>query len=249
MVPPRGVSVRSNPIQTLKDVIDMMNRTTTSKVTMRETKSSVWIDLFWTQGEIKPPWSAELYVANLMLSAFRGVLGTGWQPQEMKMLAARRPIASMSALPDCPIAWQAASISLAIGKRDMVKRLAPPQAPLARIPETSVPDLSEASAEMVRTAIEGLLCNENLKLVEIADHFGLTQRSFQRQLDRFDLKFGSILDDYRVSRAMSVLRSENISMTELSLDLGYDHPQNFARAFRRRVGQSPREFRNTMLTT
>lgn len=248
MVPSRGVPILSNPMQTLRSVVEVMNRTTTSYIRMRTTKRSFWVDLFWTHGEEKPPWSAELYVACLMISTFRGVLGKSWVPQRMKLLSAHRSKASVSALPDCPLDWHAPSISLAIDKNDMVFRLTRPSEISGDVAETKVPDLSTASPETVRQAIEGLLVQDNLGLSEIAECFGLSKRSFQRQLDAFDLKFGIVLDDYRVSRAISSLRSGEVSITELSLDLGYDHPQNFSRAFKRRVGQSPREFRKTLQT-
>lgn len=246
MVPARGVKCFSGPIQTLQSVVRIINRTTTSVIRLRETERDVWIDLRWTNGENNPPWSAELYVACLLINTLRGVLGSGWRPRQMKMLSARRDSVGFSALPDCPIQWQAATISVAVEKDDLARRLTPLSSPHPNLPEVSVSDLSEASAETVRAAIEGLLCHEGLKLAEVASCFGLTQRSFQRRLDGLNLKFGDILDDFRITQAMRVLRQESVSVTDLALDLGYDHPQNFARAFRRRVGLSPRGYRNAL---
>ncbi len=246
MVPARGVVCFSGPIQTLQSVVRILNRTTTSVFRLRETERDVWIDLHWTHGENNPPWSAELYVACLMINSFRGVLGSGWQPSKMKMLSTRRYNAGLSALPDCPIQWQAGTISVAVEKDDLARRLAASNSPHPDLPEVLISDLSEASAETVRAAIEGLLCHESIKLAEVANCFGLAQRSFQRRLDGLNLKFGDILDDFRITQAMRVLRQESVSVTDLALDLGYDHPQNFARAFRRRVGLSPRRYRNAL---
>ena len=246
MVPPRGAASLSGPVQTLRSIVNMMNCTSTSATRLRETKSDVWIDLRWTQGESKPPWSAELYVLHLMISTLRNVLGSDWRPSQIKMLSGRRHRVDVSGLSDCQIQWQAETISVAIVKDDLVRRLAPAHSPHTEGLEVSAQDLSEASAEAVRAAIEGLLCHESLKLSEVADCFGLTQRSFQRRLVSLDLKFGDIVDDFRITRAMRVLRQEYVSVTDLALDLGYDHPQNFARAFRRRVGLSPRRYRNAL---
>ena len=51
----------------------------------------------------------------------------------------------------------------------------------------------------------------------------------------------------RVERAKRLLRDRNRSVLEVSLQVGFDHPNNFARAFRRMAGISPSEFRRECL--
>jgi AraC-like DNA-binding protein len=47
----------------------------------------------------------------------------------------------------------------------------------------------------------------------------------------------------RVARAGELLRSTSLSVLEVSLDLGFQHQNNFARAFRRVTGMTPSHFR------
>lgn len=49
----------------------------------------------------------------------------------------------------------------------------------------------------------------------------------------------------RVVRASELLRDTSLSILQVSLDLGFEHPNNFARAFRRVTGVSPTRFRQT----
>lgn len=49
----------------------------------------------------------------------------------------------------------------------------------------------------------------------------------------------------RVIRASELLRDTRLSILQVSLDLGFEHPNNFARAFRRVTGVSPTRFRQT----
>lgn len=51
----------------------------------------------------------------------------------------------------------------------------------------------------------------------------------------------------RVERAKRLLRDRNSSVLDISLQVGFDHPNNFARVFRRTVGISPTEFRRDCL--
>jgi AraC-like DNA-binding protein len=47
----------------------------------------------------------------------------------------------------------------------------------------------------------------------------------------------------RVTRASELLRNTNLSVLEVSLDLGFQHQNNFTRAFRRVTGMTPTHFR------
>ena len=196
-----------------------------------------------------PLGAPRLYVTGLMLVYLRSVLGADWRPAAMKMLSPRSPARERAGLPDCPIQWSAPTISAAIDKQDMAVRLAgslPGQGDGE--PVTTIPNLSGASPGLVCETIFGLLRQEDRSMSDVANCFGLTRRSFHRRLDGFGLNFRQIVDSFRIERAMNVLRLEDVSVTELSLELGYDHPQNFARAFRRRVGLSPRQYRDALST-
>lgn len=50
----------------------------------------------------------------------------------------------------------------------------------------------------------------------------------------------------RMDRARRQLHETDISVTEIALDAGYDHPSNFATAFRRTFGFSPRMARSRL---
>src|SRR3569623_2356914 len=70
---------------------------------------------------------------------------------------------------------------------------------------------------------------------------------FHRQ---FMATFGLSLHRYvqlaRLKRASHRLASEGArSVTEIAMDAGYDAPDAIARAFRRRIGQSPASFRKS----
>lgn len=51
----------------------------------------------------------------------------------------------------------------------------------------------------------------------------------------------------RIQRAMELLGNPKLSVLDVSISLGFDHQNNFARAFRRIMGISPTEFRRDRL--
>ena len=69
---------------------------------------------------------------------------------------------------------------------------------------------------------------------------------FHRQFTAtFDVSVHRYVQLARMRRASHRLASETPSVTEIAMDAGYDAPDAFARAFRRRVGQSPSSFRKS----
>jgi AraC family transcriptional regulator len=51
----------------------------------------------------------------------------------------------------------------------------------------------------------------------------------------------------RVERAKELLRDPKLSVLDVSIDVGFEHQNNFARAFRRVIGVSPTQFRRDRL--
>jgi AraC family transcriptional regulator len=51
----------------------------------------------------------------------------------------------------------------------------------------------------------------------------------------------------RVERAKELLRDPELSVLDVSIDVGFEHQNNFARAFRRVIGVSPTQFRRDRL--
>lgn len=246
MIPMRGVALEPGGVQKMHAIVSIMNRTTTSVFQLVDRNDDLWIDMCWTHGEDSPPWSAELYVAGLILSALRGVLGADWQPSAMKMLSPRSQARASANLPNCPIQWNAQTVSVAIDRQDMAVRATGSAPHQGNRPLDSIPDLSDMSSDLIYETIIGLLRQEHRNLSDIADCFGQNKRSFQRQLDSCGLHYGQIVENFRIERAIKALRQEDVSVTDLSLELGYNHPQNFARAFRRRVGLNPRQYRTAL---
>ena len=58
------------------------------------------------------------------------------------------------------------------------------------------------------------------------------------------LNVGTLLDENRQKRAFEGLQKKEASISQIALDCGFRDPNYFARWFRNKVGQSPRQWRN-----
>jgi len=79
---------------------------------------------------------------------------------------------------------------------------------------------------------------------EISEHCGVHRsylyRTFKNALDTTPQQF---LINYRIKRACDLLVTSALPISEISRLVGYLNPINFARAFKREVGQSPGQWR------
>lgn len=72
-------------------------------------------------------------------------------------------------------------------------------------------------------------------------------RTINRQLAQLNTSYQHTLDEARREKAMELLDLSSIAIEKISINLGYNDPSNFGRAFRRWVGQSPRAYRKSKI--
>ena len=80
-----------------------------------------------------------------------------------------------------------------------------------------------------------------------AEKFGLGERTFQRRLRQKGLSYSRLLASCQKERAIHLLGDDNISLTELAIDLGYASQPQLSRAFKQWTGVSPGTYRRTIL--
>ena len=194
-------------------------------------------------------WHAEQFVIATFVKAISSYLGQGWQPQKLKIRQTTRP-------DNIPYQWTGADIETAnphtaigvklvdiVSETSFDSELAPP------------PDSSEQSglekpvindSASLRSAVLHYIEHEATSIKRVADAFGVSVKTFRRRLTALDLSYAEMVDETRYKRALELLKDANLSITELALDLGYGYPENFTRAFRRRVGVTPSAYRKMM---
>lgn len=75
----------------------------------------------------------------------------------------------------------------------------------------------------------------------------MSVRTLQRNLARAGMTYSKVLEYARLEAATEMLATPNLKIIDIAYSLGYEDPSHFSRAFRRLVGQSPREFRTRQL--
>lgn len=96
----------------------------------------------------------------------------------------------------------------------------------------------------VRELAQRYLTDSNA-LQRIAEELHLTDRTLRRRLQRAGTSFQNLSEQLRQRLALDYLCNSHAAIDEIAHRLGYSDPSNFARAFRRWTGQSPRQYRQS----
>jgi AraC-like DNA-binding protein len=67
------------------------------------------------------------------------------------------------------------------------------------------------------------------------------QRLFKQETG---LHLGSVISERKLREAARLLSAKDVVIKEVAYTVGYRHPSSFVRAFRRRFGKSPTEYRH-----
>jgi len=78
---------------------------------------------------------------------------------------------------------------------------------------------------------------------EVANMFGVSERTFRRKLDEAKTSYRALLDEHKKKRCLDMLSQKSISVNELADALGYAESASFLRAFKRWTGTTPKRYK------
>ena len=81
---------------------------------------------------------------------------------------------------------------------------------------------------------------------EVAQSAGMSVRTLQRRLGDQGVTYNRLVDDLRHDLSLQYLEARGVSVSEIAFLLGYSEASAFDRAFRRRTGLSPLEYRRRL---
>jgi len=191
--------------------------------------------------------------AGVLLDLLRTFLTPDWKPLLLE-LDIPRPRGAAAVFEDvfaCPVAFDAAAISVIFGAHLIDRPAAPrPKAQLITLEDLARARFQPASLEdfrgVVRAQIWSQVLSGEVSIESTARALGTSVRSLQRSLDRDGLEFREMVNSIRVERAKELLSGTRASITEISTELGYSAPANFARAFRKATCLAPQDFRTDL---
>lgn len=100
-------------------------------------------------------------------------------------------------------------------------------------------------ADQIRRVLPGVIRKGEVKAILIARMFGLHPRTLSRRLAEENCSLHELIEDARFDVAGRLLRASQMSLTQIAAELYYADASAFTRAFRRRFGVPPGEWRKS----
>jgi AraC-like DNA-binding protein len=150
----------------------------------------------------------------------------------------------------CPLEWDRPAGEVWFRKTDLAKRKdLTPQ--LAFSPPPNAAPASEPRnpqdgtfVQKVKGIVQSSLSRGEFGADQVARRLGLSERTLLRKLQQHGVSYRNLLEGIRRNSAAGLIKDQSMTLREIAIALGYSNLQNFARAYRRWHGSSPRRHRN-----
>jgi AraC-like DNA-binding protein len=187
---------------------------------------------------------------GMAINLVRHVLGPDWAPRQVAFEHAKpQDWQEHREAFKADVRFSQHSNCVLIPKQDLAARAMPGSDPmLLMLIKDAIRQLGDSGTEVnlldqARQAIIAILHLGEPALDEVAQTLGLSDWALQRKLRDYGLSFTQLVDQIRRDSAMSHLKQQNLSITQLASLLGYSETSAFSRAFKRWFGLSPKQWR------
>jgi len=107
--------------------------------------------------------------------------------------------------------------------------------------------LADSYRNKVLKVLGTMLHGQTPSIDEVALKLGMPSWTLRRKLKEEDSAYQSLVDEMRRDVAMSYMKNTDLTFGEISYLLGFSTPGAFQRAFKRWSGQTPGEFRKSLI--
>ena len=84
----------------------------------------------------------------------------------------------------------------------------------------------------------------NITLISVAKHIGMSAAHFSTVFSQTTGRpFIHYLTGLRIERAKELLKTTNMKLSDIAMEIGYNEPNYFSHVFRKTTGMTPKEFR------
>ena len=190
---------------------------------------------------------SQIYDAVLatLINFMRELCGPGWVPAEV--LLAHAPPADASPyrrLFRCPVRFNSELSVLRFPTEWLDRPVPGADAAALRSLERQANALAQPDLiERLRRSLRVLLLNRVASGDAVAEVLTLHRRTLNRRLKALGTSFRDVLEDVRFEAACQLLGSTQVSLDDIAAALGYAGVSPFSRAFRRRAGSAPGQWR------
>jgi AraC-like DNA-binding protein len=237
-----------------KEAVQMMSDTFNGYISGSRFYCEIRDDLLWVERtasatEWSDVWPVVQYNLSVILVGVRRVLGRHLRPKALHLSQAPAKKDLPDDLRDVAITLNRERYGMAFNLMDVVSagfslkksgRL-PDNPPIGPATGDKLDAVSSCLSQFVMSSTTDRLSER------VSRSFGLSERSYRRQLAQMGTSHSRLLADIRLDLALKLLADDSIAVTNIAVELGYAHVGDFTRFLKGRMGCSPTEYRRGVL--
>lgn len=190
--------------------------------------------------------AVEAYTLMLMINVVRYLIHCPqWQPTEICLQMKPTPtVSNFQSLQQTQIAYQRPFTAISIQPQHLNFPMASKIIPAV----SAAPLRSELPQDFLSSLcdiLRPLLGEKLLTLPTISQVTGISPRTLQRHLRASGTSFTQVVNQLKFESACCLMTESELSLGEISSQLGYSTPGHFHRAFKRWTGRTPQSFRHS----
>ena len=216
---------------------------------LKEDDKGVWFCRLGTQGINYGQWPVEQHVVSLMIQLVRAYTSETWSPCKVELQThSLVGIEHTNSLANTAIAIKQSVTAVFISQEILRNTPAAPsnQASSKQYSQQENSRQEQIPQKCSRLVSKVLKHRDDLKPFQtnkIASDLGISVRQLQRLLKKDSTTFRDLCEQVLFEQAKYLLKQNDTSILEVSLELGYLESANFTRAFKRWAGVSPSEYK------
>lgn len=189
----------------------------------------------------------QIYAAAMAITfrIMRELCGSGWRPSEV-LLPFRKPrdVAPFRQCFRAPLRFDADQAALAFPAAWLNRGLRSADHEVQhQVAALLVDDERPELTARTRRAVRAMLAQGRVSEESLARRFGVSRRTFIRQLRHEGTSFHALLREIRLDVTCLMLRDTDNAVEHIAVSLGYANASSFTRAFRNWTGQTPADWR------
>ena len=174
--------------------------------------------------------------------------GEQWRPEEVHLCRAMpRSARAFEDCFQCPVYFSEPRNSLQLPAEFLAGINQSPVGQAPSLWEPAVPGAEKPVSELVAMLLGSKLQDGGLSKPQVARQLNVTPRTLQRRLAREGETFQAILDRVRLGKAREALANPLLLPVEIAFLCGFSDVTAFHHAFRRWQGQTPGQYRSSIL--
>lgn len=193
-------------------------------------------------------WPAIQVILGIIYTAVNVAFGASVQPIRLRLPLQKKPSQVPDLLSGIPLRLGEPAIGLDFDKASLNVLGLKKGSARHQTPETDYfPLTNEISPETVRACLSSYLLSYTTDMLShrVATAFGVSSRQYRRLLKDMGTSHARLLDEVKYNLALDLLSDTSLSISEVAMELSYNHPGDFTRFMRRKTGMTPREWKRS----